>query len=150
MIIVRTFCGGYDNNFSYLIYDESSHEAIIIDTALDPQEIIDFALMNGLAIRYAVVMHSHFDHAVKLEEYTKNNIPLLGSPLLPFLIDKRVNDNETILLGNTFLRFIAAPGHTPDCILLYGDGKLFTTDVLFINSCELGDIRLLGIPASRG
>src|SRR3989338_275985 len=140
MIHITTFCGGYDNNFSYLVYDEDSPEAILIDTALDPQEILDFAVMNGLTIKYAVVMHSHFDHTIKLKEYRKNNILLVGSSQLPFPVDKNVNDNDTILLGDTTIRVISAPGHTPDCILLYLHGKLFTTDVLFIDSCGRCDL----------
>ncbi len=141
MITVISFKGGYDNNFSYVAYDEESKEAMIIDTALDPKEILDFATESGLTLKYAVVMHSHFDHTVKLEYYRQNNIPLIGSSQLPFSVDKKVDDNDTITLGKTTFKIISAPGHTPDCILLYGDGKLFTTDVLFINNCGRCDLQ---------
>lgn len=141
MITVVSFKGGYDDNFSYLVYNEDSQVAMIIDTALNPKEILDFAAEKRLTIKYAVVMHSHFDHTVKLEYYRKNNIPLVGSSQLPFPVDKKVDDNETITLGKTTFKIISAPGHTPDCILLYSDGKLFTTDVLFINSCGRCDLQ---------
>jgi glyoxylase-like metal-dependent hydrolase (beta-lactamase superfamily II) len=130
---LKSFKGGYDSNFSYLLW--KGEEGVIIDTALDPFEIFDFADENNVSIKYAFVMHSHFDHKVQLEKYREAGILLVGSPFLPFLVDQKVNDGDVLRITDTEIKIIHAPGHTPDCILLSIGKMLFTTDVLFIDGC---------------
>jgi hydroxyacylglutathione hydrolase len=141
MLKLKTFKGGYDSNFSYVLWDENTNEAIIIDTALKPTLLFDFISENDLNLRYAFVMHSHFDHTVELDKYREKNVPLVGSENLSFDVDKKVKDSDKFHIGNTEIKIIGAPGHTPDCILLLIDGKLFTTDVLFIDGCGRCDLK---------
>jgi len=140
MLKLKTFKGGYDSNFSYILYDQETKKACIIDTALNPEILLKFIEENNLQLQFSVVMHSHFDHCVNLKYYKENNIPLYGFENLPFDVDKKLKDNDELVLGNYKIKVISASGHTPDCILLYVDGKLFTTDVLFIDGCGRCDL----------
>ncbi|MEK6905884.1 MAG: hydroxyacylglutathione hydrolase family protein [Nanoarchaeota archaeon] len=140
MLKLTTFKGGYDSNFSYILSDSESKEAAIIDTAIKPEILLKFVEENGLILQFAVVMHSHFDHRVGVDYYKKNNILLCGSEHLTVDIDKRLKDQDELKVGKYTVTVISAPGHTPDCILLYVAGKLFTTDVLFIDGCGRCDI----------
>ena len=140
MLKLTTFKGGYDNNFSYIVFDSESKEAAIIDTAIKPEILQKWVEENGLALQFAVVMHSHFDHLVGVDYYKENHILLCGSEHLPFDIDARLKDKDELKVGKYTVSIISAPGHTPDCILLYVDGKLFTTDVLFIDGCGRCDL----------
>jgi len=141
MLKLKTFKGGYDSNLSYILFNSESKEAVIIDTALDPGILLEFIDKNSLQLKFAVVMHSHFDHRVNLEHYKGNNITLCGSEKFPVEVDKRLKDGDELGFGSYRIKVISAPGHTPDCILLYADGKLFTTDVLFIDGCGRCDLK---------
>lgn len=140
MLKLITFKGGYDNNFSYILFDSETKEAAIIDTAIEPGILLKFVEEKGLTLQFAVVMHSHFDHRVGVDYYNKNNILLCGSEHLTFDIGKRLKDQDELKVGKYTVTVISAPGHTPDCILLYVDRKLFTTDVLFIDGCGRCDL----------
>ena len=137
MLIVKSFKGGYDSNFSYLVWDDSSKEGVVIDTALDPLEIFEFARDNGVEVKSAVVMHSHFDHTVKLEKY--KGVKLYGHRNLQINVNK-VNDGDYVSIGSYKLEVLHCPGHTEDSICLLGEGKLFTSDVLFIDGCGRCDL----------
>ena len=140
MLKIKTFKGGYDSNFSYILFDPESKDAMIIDTAINPEIWSGFIKENDLKLKFAVVMHSHFDHRVKLKWYKEHDIPLFGSENLPIDLDKKLKDGEELGIKDEKFKVISAPGHTPDCILLYGEGKLFTTDVLFIDGCGRCDL----------
>lgn len=133
---LKSFKGGYDSNFSYLLWE--GNEGIVIDTALDPLQIFEFAASHQISIKFAFVMHSHHDHIVALDKY---DVPLIGSVHLPVEVNRRVVDGEEINVGGMKIKVLHAPGHTPDCILLLIGGKLFTTDVLFIDGCGRCDLK---------
>jgi len=134
MLSVKSFCGGYDNNFSYIIYDNETNEAAIIDTSIEPEQLIEFIKQNNLKLKFAVVMHGHFDHKVNLDFYRKNNIKLIASEEFKRKADQLVKDNDELQLGDFTLKIIHTPGHIYDAICVLVDGKLFTSDTLFIGT----------------
>ena len=48
--------------------------------------------------------------------------------------DKRLKDNDQVTIGSSSFKVIYTPGHTDDAVSLYGEGRLFTGDVLMIGS----------------
>ncbi|KAI3990175.1 hypothetical protein MKX01_029153 [Papaver californicum] len=60
MEIVEIPC--LEDNYSYLIIDETSKEAAVVDP-VEPDEIVDFAQQQGLLIKMVLTMHHHWDHA---------------------------------------------------------------------------------------
>ena len=140
MLKIETFKGGYDHNFSYLLYDEESKESIIIDTALDGQLLVNFAQENNLQIKYAVIMHSHFDHLVDLDYYRKNNISLVASEKSKEQVNLKVKEGGILKIGKHEIKVLETPGHIYDAICLLVEDKLFTSDTLFIGCCGRVDL----------
>ena len=52
-----------------------------------------------------------------------------------------VKDGDFIDLGQTGLKVLHTPGHTPGSICLYGAGNLFTGDTLFVGAVGRTDMR---------
>ena len=140
MIIVKQLnVGGFDSNFSYLIYDEASGEAAIIDPCGDI-EIIRSALSASprLTPRYILLTHSHGDHTSGVcEVHTFFDAPVAGHPESSFPIDTPLADNEKVKLGETTIECIYTPGHTDDSVIYHicDDSAVFTGDTLFIDWC---------------
>jgi hydroxyacylglutathione hydrolase len=131
---IKTFKGGYDDNFSYVIY--SGKKCCIIDPAVPAQEILDWIKHEGLELQFVVVMHSHHDHIVDLDAYKDLDIEVYGHESTKDVsITKKVDEGDLIGFGETKFKVLHTPGHIYDCICLLGDGKLFTSDTLFVQGC---------------
>jgi len=122
-----------DRNFAYLIGDESTREAAIIDPSYAPERTLEHAARHGLTVRYVISTHSHPDHVVgnpHVVERTKASEVLHESSPHPSKV--RVKDNEELTVGSIKLRFFHTPGHIPDHLCVLADGKLLTGDILFV------------------
>ncbi|MBU0470766.1 MAG: MBL fold metallo-hydrolase [Nanoarchaeota archaeon] len=140
MLKVKSFCGGYDNNFSYILYDEKTREAAIIDLAIEPKILLEFIVKNNLKLKFAVIMHSHFDHLVGYDYYKQNKIPLAASEKIKKEVDLKLKDDEELAMGSSKLKVLATPGHIYDAICILVENKLFTSDTLFIDGCGRCDL----------
>jgi len=132
MIFEQIHAGG-DRNFAYLIGDDSTREAAIVDPSYAPQRALDHATRHGLSIRYVISTHSHPDHvagnAYVLERTKAIEVLHESSPHPSHL---RVKDNGELAVGAINLRFLHTPGHIPDHICVLGGRKLLTGDILFV------------------
>ena len=132
MIFEQIPAGG-DRNFAYLLGDEASHEAAIIDASYDPERVLDQARQRGLNVRYLISTHSHRDHIdgnrYILERTTAVEVLHESTP---HPCGVRVKDEETLALGVMQLFFLHTPGHIPDHVCILAEGKLVTGDVLFV------------------
>lgn len=135
---IKTFKGGYDNNFTYIIHNNK--KAAIIDPAVPAQEIFDYVKDKELEIQFVVIMHSHFDHLVDLEKYRKLAIPIYGHESSKVMLDKKLKDNEIISFDNFKFRVLHVPGHRYDCLCLLIENNLFTSDTLFVEGCGRVDL----------
>ncbi len=140
MLKIQTFKGGYDDNFSYILYDDETKDACIIDLALEPELLLDFIKENNFKLNFVVIMHSHFDHLVGFDFYKKERIVIMGFDNIKIDVDKKLKDDEIISLGNHKIKVIHTPGHIYDCICLLVESWLFTTDCLFIDGCGRCDL----------
>jgi glyoxylase-like metal-dependent hydrolase (beta-lactamase superfamily II) len=132
MIFEQIRAGG-DRNFAYLIGDESSREAAIVDASYAPERALAEAARHNLTVRYVISTHSHTDHIVgnaPIVERTSAIEVMHESTSHPCRL--RVKDNEELPLGNLRLRFLHTPGHIPDHVCVMAESKLLTGDLLFV------------------
>ena len=135
--------GGFDSNFSYLIYDEESREAAMIDPCGDI-DVINEALLESAPLKpcYILLTHSHGDHTSAVYEIRKEfDAPVSAHPASSFSIDCALGDGKVLSLGAHFIECIYSPGHTDDSVLyrLSDDSAIFTGDTLFIDWCGYCD-----------
>ena len=148
MLKLKTFKGGFDRNLSYVLYDDESKEAAIIDISVEPKILIDFIKEEGLKLKFAVIMHSHFDHLNGYDYYREEGIKLVASEQIKKAVDLKLKDGDelgsgkysNLGLGKHKLKVIHTPGHLFDAICLLVEGKLFTSDTLFIGCCGRTDL----------
>jgi glyoxylase-like metal-dependent hydrolase (beta-lactamase superfamily II) len=129
------------DNFSYIIADEGTNEAVIIDPSFNGDAIIQLAIKNGLHIKYVINTHYHSDHVMdnsKIKSY-------FGARIVAYKLSKvekdiEVVEGDVLKVGEIGIRVIHTPGHTPDSICLLIDKKLITGDTLFVGECGRTDL----------
>lgn len=152
---VKTFELGPLQTNTYVLWDEETREAIVIDPADEPDTLLEFIKDNTLKVKCIFLTHAHFDHVgavPELKETTKAPILLHKDELYIYEAardmaafwgfnidplpepDSTVQDGETIELGGTTFQIIHTPGHSPGSVCLYGHGLVFTGDTLFAGS----------------
>lgn len=134
-------------HYSYAIL--SNGEIALIDPARNPQPYYDFAKQHDAKITAVIETHPHADFVsshLEIHETTHAKIyvsKLLGAEYAHHSFD----DGDTIQLGNSFLKALNTPGHSPDSISILAideNGKeqaVFTGDTLFIGDCGRPDLR---------
>ena len=131
--MIKTFHTGGNRNLGYLIADDATRKAVVIDPSYDPASITTFASANGYTVIYAFNTHDHHDHTNGNDAFEETTGV---SPLKLGDIDKHtghtVVDGATFPLGESSIRIIHTPGHTPDSLCLLIEGALFTGDTLFV------------------
>ncbi|MCP4810233.1 MAG: MBL fold metallo-hydrolase [Proteobacteria bacterium] len=157
--------GAFDVN-AYVVTDPSTGASAIIDTG-ETRELIQRiqALPQVPDIRMILLTHTHLDHAgalAYLQEVwdvptymPKDDKPLFvtlpmqgtmfGMPQLNRpcgRIDHEIEDGFTVQLGETTLRFLATPGHTPGQGCWHDDTDIVVGDTLFAGSIGRTDFPL--------
>ena len=146
--------------FAYLVGDEETGEALVIDPAADTARIASLAADNSLTIKYIVNTHGHVDHISgnrDMKESTNAKIVvheadadmLVSTPALYLRMfgakasppaDITVREGDTIAAGRVAFQVIATPGHSPGSMCLYGEGLVFTGDTLFVGAVGRTDL----------
>ncbi len=132
---------GNMQNFTYVVEDEDTSAAIIIDPSWELVELELIIKRNGLKVKYIVNTHHHFDHTLgneAMKESTK--VPVIQHESSELQHDIAVKDGDYIEFGNSKLKVIHTPGHSKDSICLIGDGKIFSGDTLFVGNCGRVDL----------
>ncbi|MEE9563419.1 MAG: hydroxyacylglutathione hydrolase family protein [Nitrosopumilaceae archaeon] len=132
---------GHMQNFSYVVEDEDSGEAIIIDPSWDLPNIEQVVKRNDLKVKYIVNTHHHFDHTLGNEAMAKSTeAKIVQHEASDLKHDEIVHDGDKIQFGNSELLVVHTPGHSKDSICLIGDGKIFSGDTLFVGNCGRVDL----------
>ena len=139
----------------YLLVDDDSKAAIVIDPAAPPSLVLS-QINQTIQVKYICVTHAHFDHlefCSEWREVTQGNIvisinerELLKNPNLnlsqsfynkPIIYppaDLYVKDDSTIFFGNNLsVKVIETPGHTKGSVCFLCNNALFSGDTLFAN-----------------
>ena len=146
MIVKQIPVGAWDV-FSYLIGDEKTGEAMVIDPGGDVNFIMAEAEKENLKIKYIFNTHSHGDHTsgnAALKKLTGAKIVMhaLEDDLVrgAAKADIRLKDEKTFQLGEITLQIFHTPGHSPGGLSLYAEGQLFTGDTLFVGDSGRTDL----------
>jgi len=137
---------------SYLIGDESSKTAAVVDPQRDVDQYLSFAAERGLSIKHAILTHFHADFIaghLELQEQTGATIYLGRSAHAEYEFTP-FGDGDSIEFGNVGLSALETPGHTPESIsiLVYDRAvsdtqpyAVLTGDTLFVGDVGRPDLR---------
>ena len=135
---------------SYLIGDETTGRAVVVDPRRDVAVYLDSAAEHGLAIELVIETHFHADFLsghLELAAATGATIVYGEAAETDFAI-RHVADRERLSLGEVTLEFLATPGHTPESIsvVVYERAEdevpygVLTGDTLFIGDVGRPDL----------
>ncbi len=160
-MIVKQFVEGFIANNNYLLIDEESKEAALIDCTDYISELGAVLKEYDAKLRYILLTHGHFDHIMGVpkikqefgakvylhkddKELVDNSDEFMISVgMQPFEhpeIDKYIDENEEIYLGKNKIRVIHLPGHTQGGVGYLVDGMLFAGDSIFLESVGRTDL----------
>lgn len=106
---------------SYLIGDEATGEALVLDPQRDVRGYFEAAREQGLRITYAIDTHGHNDYVSGISEVIARapGLTVLASAEGQFGYQHRaVRDGETIEMGDVAFEVLHTPGHTPEHVSL--------------------------------
>ena len=160
MEIVQYQLGPMDNN-TYLIIDEATRDAALIDPSFDSETLWADIEARNVHMRYILNTHAHFDHIIGNAFYVEKT----GAPLalhrddidrLRALPDHArryrfkaapspdptlyLEDGQTLILGETSIRVVHTPGHSPGSVTFLFDDVAIVGDVLFAGSIGRTDL----------
>jgi hydroxyacylglutathione hydrolase len=137
---------------SYIIGDEATGTAVVVDPQRDTEQYTAFASAHGLKIKYVFLTHLHADFiAGHLELRDREGATIcLGAQAKAGYAFTPMHDGEILELGRVRLKILETPGHTPESISIlvfdlntheqkpYG---VLTGDTLFIGDVGRPDLR---------
>jgi hydroxyacylglutathione hydrolase len=160
MVLIQLCVGPLQVN-CYIVADEKTKEAMVIDPGDDAGDILRVINEKGFNVRYIVLTHAHFDHTgankdlkeatgadllmhpddKRLLESAANQGSMFGmrSAASP-PADRYVKHGDVITAGGVSLKVLHTPGHSPGGICLLGQGMVFTGDALFAGSIGRTDL----------
>ncbi|MCK4258422.1 MAG: MBL fold metallo-hydrolase [Halanaerobiales bacterium] len=159
----ETFVVGTFQSNTYVVYDENTLEALIIDPGAMSKTMINFLENNSLKPIGIILTHYHFDHVgaanMVKKEYDcpvfihKNDeaglIELANQGFKLFNrkvnidLGKLLNGGDIISVGEVKLKVVLTPGHTPGsiCLEVIGEKVVFSGDTIFANGIGRTDFK---------
>lgn len=132
------------STFTYILADEETREAIIIDSVKENLER-DLKLIEELKLKllYSIETHIHADHITATKEISKKTGAKTVSPWTADTdcADIKIKDGDTLSFGKHQLTAIYTPGHTDTCMSYLVEGMIFTGDALFIRGTGRTDFQ---------
>ncbi len=167
MVVIKKFIFNPFSENTYVVWDEETFEGMIVDPGcIDPfeeKQLEDFIAERNISVKYLIITHCHIDHILGCrfikEKYSptfivpEDDLPLLENAdkqadtfgieieKLPSP-DEYLSESSKIILGNSNIKVLSTPGHSPGEHCLYFENEKFclTGDVLFQKSIGRTDL----------
>ena len=142
VITLKGYMGNYEVK-GYLIMDHNVKEAVLIDTALNPDLVLETLFENGISLRAILLTHAHYDHMGGISKIrSATGAPIYIHPNEAPLYrqqekkppDHWVKKGLKISLGDNVFQALETPGHTPGGVSYRFNGYCFVGDALFAGS----------------
>jgi len=145
---------------SYLVEDEDTKDAVIIDANLEAEDLVELVRRRGAQVRAILLTHTDVDHIaglpVLLRELgpvpvavhdSERHVIAEGKPLrrrwpveLPAIATVgALAESDVFRAGSLEFEVLHTPGHSPGGVSLKIDGHVFTGDALFAGSIGRSD-----------
>ncbi|MEA2749588.1 MAG: sulfur dioxygenase [Myxococcales bacterium] len=143
-MIFRQLFDKESSTFTYLVGDETTRKAALIDPVVEHVER-DLKLVSELGLEVAVILdtHVHADHvtgAGTLRDRTgaKTHFSASGGPACA---DVLLHDGDVVHVGELVIRALSTPGHTDSCMSYLVGDRVFTGDALMVRGCGRTDFQ---------
>ena len=139
----------------YLLEDEKTHVAAVIDPGDEAGRILQVIKDDGVDVKYILLTHGHYDHTTAVPELHqalpqaeiyihKADANGAGSRLFPLAGQipdlKFYDEGDALTLGELTIQVLHTPGHSKGSVTLKVGDVLFCGDTLFAGSCGRTDL----------
>jgi hydroxyacylglutathione hydrolase len=166
MITIKTFVFNPFQVNTYILYDETLQCAVIdaaCSTKAEQDELISFIEEKKLDVKLLLNTHGHVDHVLGNKAISERfGLPVQGHSLDLFMVRNSqqmgaifglksepqpdtsifINDLDILHFGNSELKVLHVPGHSPGSLVFYceRDAFVISGDVLFRDSIGRTDL----------
>ena len=132
------------STYTYVVFDETTREAVIIDP-VDDQLERDLATLRqyGLKLLWTVETHAHADHITSAGQLAEHTGAQTVAPQACGIHTAAVQlaDGDTLSFGSEQLKALHTPGHTSGSMSFVWRDHVFTGDTLLVNGCGRTDFQ---------
>ena len=144
-MLFRQLFDAQTSTYTYLIADESTKEAVLVDPVIEQVER-DYKLIKelGLNLYYCIETHIHANYITATYELRKLTgcLGVVPTKAKAACADIRIEEGDNLGVGAVNIKAIATPGHT-SCHMAYlvNEDRVLTGDALFIRGCGRTDFQ---------
>lgn len=145
-MIFRQLFDAKSSTYTYLLADETTREALMIDPVLDQLDrYVQLLQELELELRYALDTHVHADHITALGALREATgcVTMMGQESVAHCVSNKFCDGDILQVGKVSVRVMYTPGHTDDSYSFYVPdfNAVFTGDTLLIRGTGRTDFQ---------
>jgi hydroxyacylglutathione hydrolase len=158
---VQTFTVGAFQENCYLLVDDHTNRAVIVDPGSEGSRLVEAIDNSGATLDAIWITHAHVDHVGAIASIKQRwDVPVYLHPLDRRLYeaagrqaqvynvafeeppppDREFAEGEHLKVGEVELEVMHAPGHSPGHVVIHGDGIALVGDCLFAGSIGRTDL----------